>query len=175
MVMNPLYLYFWLLFVSQNILCWTYFRVSICSAGMFSASNQFRPPTSPFPSPQWRERRHLLCRRWAEFWCFGLMDPTSQTTMLKTGSKLCVWYFSFNNVVWVIGSECYCFWVSFLALPWLWLGWRGGGGSGQNTTFMYDICHIVYNLHILFLYYNNPPHAMWFAGLSSAHFVQHIN
>ena len=48
------------------------------------------PSTSPSPSPQWRERRHLLCRRWAEFWCFGLMDPTSQTTMLKTGSKLCV-------------------------------------------------------------------------------------
>ena len=38
MVMNPLYLYCWLLFVSQNILCWTYFRVAICSAGIFSGS-----------------------------------------------------------------------------------------------------------------------------------------
>ena len=56
------------------------------------------------------------------------------TAMLKTGSGSCVWYSSFTS---------YCvFFVCFFVLPWLRLGWRWGGGSGQNTTFTYNIFHI---------------------------------
>ena len=80
--------------------------------------------TSPFPSPQWRECRHLLCRRWAEFWVFWPGGPTYQTAIFETLRLI----FRF----WHCGLGA---WVLVLLL---WERCREGGGPGQNTNFMYS-------------------------------------